>query len=185
MAQMDTADSGGRGKGNKKIRGKILSTRVDLTRMVDLAFLLITFFMMTTTMNKPQVMQINMPLKPKADDPEPPKIAESRVMTMILGKDDMVWYYEGLENPEIKNASMAEMRPILINKREKVKNDPAFGPELPIVVIIKPTEFARYKNVVDAFDEMAIDSIQKYAMIPVSATELKLIDNIKTSNPSK
>ena len=101
----------------------------------------------TTTMNKPQVMQINMPLKPKADDPEPPKIAESRVMTMILGKDDMVWYYEGLENPEIKNASMAEMRPILINKREKVKNDPAFGPELPIVVIIKPTEFGRKKPI--------------------------------------
>ena len=62
MAEMEVADKGGKkGPGVKK--GKKLSTRVDLTPMVDLGFLLITFFMLTTTLNKPKTMEINMPYK--------------------------------------------------------------------------------------------------------------------------
>lgn len=96
MAQMDTASSGDK-KGGKK--GKKLSTRVDLTPMVDLAFLLITFFMLTTTMNKPQAMQINMPVERNPDDPPPPEVPAAKVLTLILGSNNVIWYYEWPPKP--------------------------------------------------------------------------------------
>ena len=99
MAQMDTASGGG-----DKGKTKKLSTRVDLTPMVDLAFLLITFFMLTTTMNKPQAMQINMPVEREDGDPPPPEIPAAKVMTLILGANNTIWYYEGLGSPEIGRA---------------------------------------------------------------------------------
>ena len=89
MAEIE-GGGGGKHKGGKK-RGKKLSTRVDFTPMVDLGFLLITFFMLTTSMNKPQVMDINMPIK----DPtvENQAVAASQAITVILTKDDKVVYY--------------------------------------------------------------------------------------------
>ena len=85
MAEMQTADSGGHKKG-KKVRSKKISTRIDFTPMVDLGFLLITFFMLTTTLQKPQTMQIFLP--EKADDIDQPKVKESKVLTLLLGKND-------------------------------------------------------------------------------------------------
>lgn len=168
MAEFDA--SGGKGGGGKT---KKLSTRVDLTPMVDLAFLLITFFMLTTTMNKPQTMEINMPVKPKPEDPKPPEVEASRVLTLILGKDNQVWYYEGLESPEIKNADFKQIRQVILDKKAKVEAMPQFGKDK-AVVIIKPTDDAVYKNVVDILDEMAINGIKIYAMVPVTKQELEL-----------
>ena len=177
MAQMDTASSGGKKGGGKT---KKLSTRVDLTPMVDLAFLLITFFMLTTTMNKPQSMEINMPVKPKPGDPPPPEIEAFKVMTLILGANDLIWYYEGLKDPEIKNATFTEIRGLILDKKKRVEagrpND-----KTKTVIIIKPTDEANYKNVVDILDEMAIDGINTYAMVPVTPQELKLLDNVKNA----
>ncbi|HQW12178.1 MAG TPA: biopolymer transporter ExbD [Saprospiraceae bacterium] len=169
MAELDTSQGKGGGGKSKK-----MSTRVDLTPMVDLAFLLITFFMLTTTMNKPQVMEINMPVKPKAEDPKPPEVEASRVLTVILGKDNTVWYYEGLEAPEIKNANYQDIRKVILDKKAAVEANPAFGKDK-TVVIIKPTDDAIYKNIVDMLDEMAIDGIKIYAMVPVTKTELDLV----------
>lgn len=173
MAQMDTADSGGKKGGGKT---KKLSTRVDLTPMVDLAFLLITFFMLTTTMNKPQTMEINMPVKPKEGDPPPPEIEAFKVLTLILGANDVIWYYEGLDEPEIKNANIKEIREVILDKKKRVEagrpND-----KTKTVVIIKPTDESRYKNVVDVLDEMAINGINTYAMVPVTSQELDLLKN--------
>ena len=173
MAQLDTSDSGGKKGGSKS---KKLSTRVDLTPMVDLAFLLITFFMLTTTMNKPQTMEINMPVKPKPDDPPPPEIEAFKVLTLILGKEDMIWYYEGLESPEIKNSTYTDIRPIILDKKRRVEagrpND-----KTKTVIIIKPTDDASYKNIVDILDEMAINDIKTYTMVPVTSQELALLGN--------
>ena len=91
------ADSGG---GGKK-RAKKMSTKIDMTPMVDLAFLLLTFFMLTTTFNKPNVMQVTMPVKPKPDDP-PSEIKSSNAMTLILGEANKVYYYEGLLADDVK-----------------------------------------------------------------------------------
>lgn len=92
MAEIEGGGGGGKHKGGKK-RGKKLSTRVDFTPMVDLGFLLITFFMLTTSMNKPQTMEINMPVKDEVEDKDKPKIKASQAITLLLAKDDKVVYY--------------------------------------------------------------------------------------------
>ena len=166
MAEMQVAESGGK-KGGKK-RSKKMSTRVDLTPMVDLGFLLITFFMLTTTLAKPQIMALVMPEKDiKKEDVEPVK--ESKVLTLMLGANDKVYWYEGITEPKLDSTdySAEGMRKVILDKMDKVKTQ--FGMEdyedfktkepkkgSFVNVIIKPTKDARYKNLVDALDEMAI-----------------------------
>ena len=103
MAEMDTSSSGGKhkkGPGVKK--GKKLSTRVDLTPMVDLGFLLITFFIFTTTMSHPTAMKLYLPKD--TDKPEEQnKAKESGALTLLLGKDNNVFYYEGILAPDASN----------------------------------------------------------------------------------
>src|SRR5436190_371264 len=130
MAEMDTSSSGGHKKGPGVKKGKKLSTRIDLTPMVDLGFLLITFFMFTTTLAKPKTMEINMPYK----DPNKPvidetKVKESCAITVLLSKDNRIYYYEGIGSdpskaPDIKVAYFEKgpklIRDVLIEKRKKV-----------------------------------------------------------------
>jgi len=179
MAQMDTASSGDK-KGGKK--GKKLSTRVDLTPMVDLAFLLITFFMLTTTMNKPQAMQINMPVERNPDDPPPPEVPAAKVLTLILGSNNVIWYYEGLQSPEIKNTDYKSIRSIILDKKKKV--EAAILPTdkiKSVVIIIKPTNDSNYNNLIDILDEMAIDEIGTYTVVPVTPQEMALVDQFKNA----
>lgn len=102
---------------NKKIAFIKRNTRVDLTPMVDLGFLLITFFVFTTTMSQPAVMNLNMPYDkaPPGDD-----ICESCVLTVILAKDNVIKYYEGMpgSNPVIKQTSFGNegIRNIIVQK---------------------------------------------------------------------
>ena len=98
MSEVNTESSGSKKgkKGTKKV-----STRIDFTPMVDLGFLLITFFMLTTTMIKPQTMEIAMPSKDKVPDEEQTKVKASRAITIILGKDNKVFYYEGTRENDV------------------------------------------------------------------------------------
>lgn len=92
MAEIDT--SGGGGKKGGKPKGKKMSTRVDFTPMVDLGFLLITFFMLTTSMNKPQTMEINMPVKDKnLTEEEKTKVKASQAVTLLLTEKNKIVYY--------------------------------------------------------------------------------------------
>src|ERR1700740_323934 len=95
MADIDTSGGGGHGKHKGGIRSKKMSTRVDLTPMVDLAFLLITFFMLTTTLNKPKAMELNMPKKVENKE-EQEDVPDCAVMHVLLDTMDRIWYYEGL-----------------------------------------------------------------------------------------
>ena len=95
MAELNTGDGGG-GKGGK-VRSKKQNSKVDLTAMVDLAFLLITFFMLTTTLSKPQSMSLGLP--DKEDDPNKKKdvkVDENRTMTIMLADNDKIVRYVGL-----------------------------------------------------------------------------------------
>jgi biopolymer transport protein ExbD len=88
-------------KGGKK-KPKKGEARVDMTPMVDLMSLLITFFMLTAAFSKPKVMEIILPEKIKKDEKvEPPKIAESRTLNIILGPDDKVFWYPGKADPNV------------------------------------------------------------------------------------
>src|SRR3990170_7230832 len=99
MAEMDTSGGGGhhkKGPGVKK--AKKLSTRVDLTPMVDLGFLLITFFIFTTTMSEPTAMRLFLP-KDTEKPEEQNKAKESGALTLLLGKNNQIFYYEGILDP--------------------------------------------------------------------------------------
>ncbi len=164
------AELGGGGGGKKKggkVRVKKSSTRIDMTPMVDLAFLLLTFFVMTTTLNKPQAMQINMPDKPKEND-EQPEVNEKNVLTLVLGENDKVYWYMGITDPEVKvsDFSATGIRKVLLEKRTE-------NPK--VIVLIKSLDEARYKNMVDIMDEMNISSMQRFALVDITDVDKDLV----------
>ena len=120
MAEIQAGGGGGHKKGGKK-RGKKLSTRVDFTPLVDLGFLLITFFMLTTSMNKPQTMEINMPVKEdNMTDEDQTKVKESQAMTILLTKENKIVYYfmkDGQpETPQVTNFGKGGIRAVLLQE---------------------------------------------------------------------
>lgn len=166
MAELSGGGGGGKKKGGK-VRVKKASTRIDMTPMVDLAFLLLTFFVMTTTLNKPQAMQITMPEKPKPGD-EPPEINEKNVLTIVLGENNKIYWYVGITDPvvEVADFSANGMRKILQQKKA----------ELPkLVVLIKALDESKYKNMVDILDEMNISAVQRYALVDITDVDKQLV----------
>lgn len=165
---------------NGKPRSRRMSTRIDFTPMVDLGFLLITFFMLTTVLTKPNVMPLVMPETEGDDAP----IKQSKALTLLLGADDKVYWYEGLDmaNMDSTNFDSDGLREVILQKKEKVAaqfglqtyTDPKTG-ELrqgsQVNVIIKPATDSRYKNLVDVLDEMAICQVRYYCVMDASAAE--------------
>ena len=182
MAELNTGDGGG-GKGGK-VRSKKQNSKVDLTAMVDLAFLLITFFMLTTSLSKPQSMDLSLPDKDPKDDTPPVKVDENRTMTVMLGEDNKMIYYMGLlASPKVGPKDIAYgkngiRRELLKQNREVLAYSAALGkPKNGLIVIIKPTKKSNYRNLVDILDEMAISGVETYAIVPeFSPEETKLID---------
>ena len=166
MAELGGGGGGGKKKGGK-VRVKKSSTRIDMTPMVDLAFLLLTFFVMTTTLNKPQAMQINMPDKPKEGD-EQPEVNERNLLTLVLGENDKIYWYIGITDPkvEVTNFSATGIRKVL---QEKKAENPK------IIVLIKSLDEARYKNMVDIMDEMSISSMQRFALVEITDVDKDLV----------
>ncbi len=123
MAEIASDGGGGKHKGGKK-RGKKMSTRVDFTPMVDLGFLLITFFMLTTSMNKPKTMELNMPVKDDIPKEEENKVKASQAITLLLTKDDKVVYYfinaqtGEPETPQITDYSKGGIRATLLRENK-------------------------------------------------------------------
>ena len=175
MAEIDTSGGGG-GKHGGKVRGKKLSTKVDLTPMVDLAFLLITFFMLTTSLNKPKAMDLNMPKKDKEKQQD---VKESQVLNLLMGKDDIVWYYETAEGKmtDMKQTTFAPdgVRDVIYKKQKRVARE--HGDKEKTIVLIKMSEGAKYKNMVDILDEMDITQTKIYAIQDIVPIEQETIDN--------
>ena len=159
--------SQGSGKKDGKVRSKKTSTRIDMTPMVDLAFLLLTFFVMTTTLNKPQTMEITMPEKPKAEDKQP-MVNEKRVLTVVLGGEDKIYWYLGITDPkvELSNFSNDGIRKVLLQQNAQINE---------MVVLIKPSDQSKYKNVVDILDEMNISNIARFALVDITPVDKELI----------
>lgn len=198
-------DSGGGHKKGGKVRSKKMSTRIDFTPMVDLGFLLITFFMLTTTLAKPNILALVMPDKDvDKEDIEPVK--ESKVLTLLLSSkttpdgavSDKVYWYEGITDAKLDSTDFSAegLRKVILDKMDRVKAQ--FGTETfkrkkkdkegkeieeeftdgsYINVIIKPMANARYKNLVDALDEMAICKVRYYVILDVSKLEEDFVKN--------
>ena len=194
----------------KKGRQKKMNVFVDFTPMVDMNMLLITFFMLCTSLSKPQTMEISMPSNDKVSEEQQSKVKASKAMTFILGADDKVYYYLG--EPDYKDyTSLKEtdytpdgMRALLLvrnrdvvakmndlkkqkaelkiseeeytRKASEIKNDKNSP-----VVIIKAMDGAKYKNLVDALDEMQICNIGKYVIVNVTDGDEFLLKNYETS----
>ena len=195
MAQIEGGgDSGSHKKGPGVKKAKKLSTRVDMTPMVDLGFLLITFFIFTTTMSSPKALNLNMPKDTKNEE-ELNKAKESGALTIMLGKDNGVYYYEVQLAPDgsnFKTATFATIRDEIINKKKDVMKTHVHDSNCPkiwaenkgdknscldrdFVVVIKPDEDATYKNTVDILDEMTINNVKRYAMIDITPQELDVV----------
>ncbi len=181
MAEMDTSGGGKHKKGPGVKKGKKMSTRVDLTPMVDLGFLLITFFIFTTTMSQPTAMKLFLP-DDTAKPEEQNKAKESGALTILLGKDNNVFYYEGIlkadaSGTNFKSSNFKEIRDVLIQKKQSTDT-------ADLVVVIKPNDESTYKNVVDILDEMSINLIKRYALVDISPDEEQLIKITEGSAPS-
>ena len=183
MAELNTGDSGGKGG---KVRSKKGNSKVDLTAMVDLAFLLITFFMLTTSLSKPQSMDLGLPDKddPK-DKPKDIKVDQRRTMTIIMGKDNKIkWFHGLLDTPEPngaptdavygKNGLRKEILKRVVSVPQ-ITGDKNKG----LIVIIKPSKMSTYRNLVDVLDEMAISKVPTYAIVnDITPEEMKLVDEM-------
>jgi len=173
MAELDT--SGGGKKGGKKVRSKKQSTRVDLTAMVDLAFLLITFFILTTTLQKPKAMDLTMPDKQK-DEKVQLDVAESRTMTILVGKGNKVEWYIGqpakpIAGPTVDGFGKNGLRKTLLEKSAEVKRTQ--GKDM--IVIVKPSSKSTYENVVSVMDELNIVGNQIRAIQDITQDEIGLL----------
>lgn len=181
---MQTPEQGSHGKhGKGKVRSKKMSTRVDFTPMVDLAFLLISFFMLTTTLNKPQAMELNMPKK--TEDTEKEDVKEGWVLNVILDKSDKIWYYDGLVVYDMKSTdySAEGIRKVIYDKQEEVAKK--YEKAEKMICIIKMTKDANYKNMVDILDEMDITDTKRYAIQDISPLEEEAITNGGVLDPTK
>jgi biopolymer transport protein ExbD len=167
MAELVASEKDGKRSSLKK-----LPPRIDLTAMVDLAFLLITFFILTTSLIKPKAMDVIMPPK----DVPPGTDAASRTMTICLGKNNQVLWYLGLPDkpliqPTMVNYSKTGLRAAIINtERSVLKNT---GKTLQ--VILKPSSHSLYDNLVNSLDELDITGVPSYAIADISPKDIEML----------
>lgn len=190
----EIVESGGKkGKGGRK--GKKLSTRIDLTPMVDLGFLLITFFIFTTTMNKPKTMEINMPVDEEIKEEDKNKVKDYTAMTVLLSRDHRVYYYLGMANdpfnpPKLEVTYFQKnkgIRDAIIKLRQDVYAErnsgrPGRNPKDEPVILIKPDTTCKYEDVVNILDEMQVNGITTYALVDITDVDREFIKITETAN---
>lgn len=171
-------ESGGGKKGGGKVRTKKNSGKPDMTPMVDLGFLLITFFIYTTTFSKPNTMKLNMPVKDEEmEEPEVADIKVSNTITVIMGKDDRIfWYQKPLTEVTAADLNETDYSDTGIRAAILKRKANALDPNV-FTVIIKPTDQATWKNTVDILDEMSITASEKYAIVDLQKVEQAAYDD--------
>lgn len=180
MAEINSNAGHGRQKGGVR-RSKKLSTKVDLTPMVDLGFLLITFFVFTSAISKPAKMDLFLPAGETPDTPS----GKSTALTLIPIADNKVFYYHGdLESALKENkygtthyAGSNSIGDIIRLKQTSLAKTPKFKKE-DLMLIIKPAVDASYQNVVNALDEVLINNLKHYAFVDLDPAEKETLQRL-------
>lgn len=167
MAELTASENSGK-RGSRKR----LNPRIDFTAMVDLAFLLITFFILTTSLTKSKVMDVSMPVK----DTPPGAYAASRTMTICLGKNNRVLWYLGLPDqpivqPTIVSYSKTGLRAAIIKEEQSVLKSTGKS----LIVILKPSSHSIYENLVASLDELNIAGVPSYAIADISPKDIEML----------
>jgi len=173
MADIQTTHEAGKKHADSK-RAKRLSTKVDLTPMVDLGFLLITFFIFTTSLSKPTAMNLVIPTEGNHT-----QVAESKTLNLVLAADNKVRYYVGNEvwNQGCTDFSTNGIRDVLLFMQKSVAK--RFGNKAETVILIHPTSASSYSNLVDCLDEILIAGIKKYALMGEPDNKILATKNLK------
>lgn len=163
-------------------RRKRILLRIDMTPMVDLGFLLITFFVFTTTISTPSVTDLYMPRD--IASPNPSLLPDRLALTLLLTKDNRIYYYNGAWDDATKadavfETSFSYMDGIGEVIRHKQRTLDATG-KLPdgrrgLMLLIKPAEGATYQNIIDALDEVLINDVKKYAILDPDTNEIRFL----------
>ena len=156
MAQV----SAPRGRGGRR------SLHIDMTPMVDLAFLLLTFFVLTMTINKKYALEI---VKPEQDDgtKEPPMVKRERVLTLLLGDNDNIYYFLGDDAVKTTTYEPDGIKAVIKDAVAK-RND--------LIILIKPMRTSRYQNLVDIIDEMDTTYVKHYYIVKETAEDRAMIN---------
>lgn len=165
----------------KKQKG---SMRIDMTPMVDLGFLLITFFVFTTTVSNPTVTDLFMPKDEKVIDSS--QLPNSLALTFLLTEKNKIFYYNGEFNEAVKANKIFETNfseymgigKVIRDKQKAIEESKKFKEgKNGLMLLIKPAKDANYKNLVDALDEVIINDIKKYAIVEPDKKEVDLLQS--------
>ncbi len=179
-----------------EVKGKKGNPRIDLTPMVDLGFLLLTFFIMTTTMSKPKAMEIQMPFKDeKLQEEDRNKVKNDEALTVLLSKDHRVYYYHGIGDdpanpPKVEVTYFKNedgIRDVLIQKKKTVNDlisQGVLGAGDKVTVLIKPDENSTTDDLINILDEMTINAIPVYAVVDITSVDRDFIDATEAANPT-
>ncbi len=164
MAGGDVAEPKAKGKGKKRKKGRRLGIRIDMTPLVDVAFLLLTFFMFTTSMSRPQTMEINLP----PDKEVKVEVAESNLMTLRVNDKGDVFWSMGIESPK-----RVERKDLSAFLKEQIASNPK------LIVVLKIDRAGKYNMMVDLIDEINGALISRFSLAPMLDKDKELVANVK------
>jgi biopolymer transport protein ExbD len=156
----DIAEPKRKGKGKKRKKSRRLGIRIDMTPLVDVAFLLLTFFMFTTSMSRPQVMEINLP----PDKEVKVEIAESNLLTLRVNEKGDIFWNSGIEAP--KRIEYSALRAFL---RERATSNPK------LVTLLKIDRMGKYNTMVNMIDELGFAHIERFSLAPLLEADKALM----------
>ena len=174
MADVDLSQSKGKQKHGGKKKRRRISVRVDMTPMVDVAFLLLTFFMLTTSMSKPQTMEINLPPLNNEGKINDVQVAASNLLTVRVREDFKIFWNIGEDKPTAVDGT--ERKQKLINLGKLLKERSSSNPKL--ISLIKIDDKAKYIDMVDIMDEMNINGVTRFSLAPLTDKEKQEITGL-------
>lgn len=160
MAAVETGQPRSHTKGKKKKRR--VGVRIDMTPMVDVAMLLLTFFMLTTVFSKPQTMELNLP----PNNEIKVEVPATSLLQLRVASDMTIYWNMGNEPTALKKIAFKELRPLLV---ERLRANPK------LITLVQIDREAKYNDMVDVMDELNLAKIDKFSLAPMTANDKKLI----------